>query len=181
MFTWRTRAIAPAVAMLVAAALVAGCGGDDTAGPAPATERTTATSGTATTSATATGIPPELAGAVDAFVAALADRDRDRLRDGTGDELRQRLRDRDLDRLRDCVPAGATVEVVSREATVEGDEAHVRVRLRITDATGATSEVEREWELERRADGTWVLTELPSCPFDAAATTTTGAGTTTGG
>ncbi|RIK35164.1 MAG: hypothetical protein DCC58_20790 [Chloroflexi bacterium] len=159
------------VILLIGSLALAACGGDDDNGATATTVGQTQVAPTATTveqsvptdaTEADTGAVEE---AVDAVVLVLQQRDRDRLRDLTGDQLRQRVRDQELDQLQTCIPEGATVEVLGRQVTIDGDTATVTVTLQLTSADGKTSTSERVWTFERQADGSWMLAELPDCPF----------------
>jgi hypothetical protein len=179
----RLSAGAAALAALVAVAgLAAACGGNGNGGnenapkigetqtavaattPGQSTSATVV-AGTATAVTTQTTDATAAVDEFDSYVAQLQQRDRDRLRDLTGDQLRQRIRDQDLDRLASCVPAGATVTVVSRSVQVSGDTATVTATLKLTLADGTSSEAQHVVTFVRQADGTWKLSEIPSCPF----------------
>ena len=101
----------------------------------------------------------------DAVLAALRDRDQTRLRDMTGDELRTRLRDQDMQQLATCVPAGAQLQVQSREVVVNADQAQVRLRIQITPPNGAAYSIERMWEFQQQTAGQWRLSATPACPW----------------
>lgn len=103
--------------------------------------------------------------AADAVFDAIRQHDRDRLHDHTGDHLRDRIQDRDLDHLAQCMPEGASMEVVDRTVEIEDGTATVTHTLEVTTADGETREVERVLTFEQDEDGDWVLTELPECPF----------------
>lgn len=104
-----------------------------------------------------------IAAALDDITMACQDADRDRLRDHVADELHEPLRDRDRDQLFHT-DTDATITLLSRTIEVDGDTATVTTVHEVT-IDGETTEVERTWEFERTDDGTWVLTELPDCPF----------------
>jgi hypothetical protein len=133
---------------------------DDVAGSPTATQVETGSQ-----TASATDAEEQVSEAVDDVFVAIRDTQRDRLRDLTGEGLRDRARDQDFDRLMECVPDDAEIELISREVQVSGDTATVIVTFEITQ-DGEASEVERIWEFERADDGTWLLTEFPECPFD---------------
>jgi len=111
----------------------------------------------------------------DAFVQNLRDQSHDRLQDLTGDQqrlrdltsdqLQQQLTDQDLQRLTTCVPDGATVSVINRTVSVNGDTATVTVTLEMTAADGTKSTVDRVLQFVQQSDGTWKLNALPECPF----------------
>lgn len=97
----------------------------------------------------------QAAGNVAAFCNGDRVRDRDRLRDLSGDQLR--LREQDMDRLHGGC-AGLSIE--GFDTTIDGDEASVRIRYR---ARGAWGDGECDLAFER-ASGQWRLLELPECP-----------------
>lgn len=120
---------------------------------------------TGSPTASATGAEEDVSEAADDVFSAIRDMQRDRLRDLTGQALRDRARDQDYDHLMECVPENAAIELISREVEISGDTAAVTVTFEVT-RDGETYEVERVWEFERSEDGTWLLTEFPDCPFD---------------
>lgn len=166
------------IAALLMGLSLAACGGNDDddgtntpsgAGNVTATATTDGgdATGTGTTDAT---VPAEddttgLETAADEVFAAIQAHDRDRLRDATGDHDRQRIHDRDYDHLMECRPEGATMHVVDRTVTIQGDTATVVQTLELTTADGQVSTVERTLTFERSDDERWVLTALPECPF----------------
>lgn len=103
----------------------------------------------------------EVAAVAGEVVDACQDRDRDRLRDLSGDQLRLQIQDRDYDQFfNDC----ERYEIMERTVGVDGDTAQVRFRYRLRDG-----DVERDcmFEFERRgAAGPWRLRALPDCPLD---------------
>ncbi len=103
--------------------------------------------------------------AADAVFAALRDRDQLRLRDLTGDQLRSRLRDQDFAQLATCVPAGAQLQVQSREVVANADQAQVRLRIQVTHTSGAAYTIERMWEFQQQTAGQWRLSATPACPW----------------
>jgi predicted lipid-binding transport protein (Tim44 family) len=162
--------------LVIGASLLAACGQQGTSPSASSAASASASASEAIPSPSATSAAPiasasgsddataQLNAAVDAILATLRDRDRDRLRGELGGQLRDRIRDQDLDRLMTCVPAGATFEVVDRQITISGDTATVTITFSVTE-DGKTTEVERVWTFTRQPDGTWLLSELPACPF----------------
>ena len=138
----------------------------------PATGTTTRPAGTAAPTVTrpsGTAQPTDdsaaVSAAVDEVLVAIQERDRDRLHDLSGDQLRDRTRDADRDHVVNCLPEGASVQIVSRDVTITGDTATVTVTFEVTTADGATQTVERVWTFARQPDGTWRLAEMPECPF----------------
>jgi ketosteroid isomerase-like protein len=105
--------------------------------------------------------------AVDDVLVAIRQHDRDRLHDLSGDRLRDRTHDADREHVVNCLPEGASVQIVSRDVTITGDTATVTVTFEVTTADGATQTVERVWTFARQPDGTWRLAELPECPFQS--------------
>ncbi len=146
-----------AVAIVALAAAACGGGGEEEGDNAEQTPTTTATLSQDEVTLDLT---------VDAVFLFIRQRQRDRLRDLLGEELRQRVEEADLERLANCIPEGAVVQVASKELKVSADTATVKWTFLVTKADGSSDEVKRTWKFERRADGTWALSELPECPYD---------------
>jgi hypothetical protein len=159
----RTRLLIVPLAVLVTVALAAAaCGDDDD-------EAEVTDTPIVTTPATGTTAPADesaLNEAVDEVLAALQQRDRDRLRDLSGGQLRDQARDQDFERLLQCVPDDAEIDFISRDVEIDGSNATVTITFEVTQ-DGETTEVERVWEFELSEDGsTWLLMEFPDCPFN---------------
>ena len=101
----------------------------------------------------------------DELLLAMQDRDHDRMRDFSGDRLKERSHDQDFEHLATCMPEGASIQVVDRTVDIDNGTATVTQTLELTTADGTTTEAERVWTFERADDGTWVLSEMPECPF----------------
>lgn len=113
-----------------------------------------------TTSTTLSVEESEVAAVADDVIDACQTRDRDRLRDLTGDQLRLQIQDRDYQQFFEGCDQS---QIEERTVTVEGDSAQVRFRYRLRDR-----DLEREctFELERRGAGPWQLRVMPNCPVE---------------
>jgi hypothetical protein len=108
---------------------------------------------------------PAVQAAADAVFAAFRDRDQTRLRDLAGDQLRTQLRDEDFTELGNCVPAGAQIQIQSRDVVANADQAQVRLRVQITPSSGVAYTIDRMWEFQQRTTVQWRLSESPVCPW----------------
>lgn len=167
--------------------LLAACGDDDsehptatagTGGVATATAQlddtvTEASNSTATQPVTGNTSPAPTSDdqitaverAADQVMQAIRDRDRDHLHDMTGHHLRDRMHDQDFDQMMQCIPDGATVDVLARVVEIDNGTATVTHTMQLTTADGQVTEIERTWIFEQADDGTWLLSERPDCPF----------------
>jgi hypothetical protein len=136
---------------VVFSVILAACGSDATLAD---TDDPTATSTTLSVEES------EVAAVADDVIDACQTRDRDRLRDLSGDQLRLQIQDQDYDRFFDDCDQN---QIMERTVTVEGDSAQVRFRYRLRDG-----DLEREcvFELERLGAGPWRLRDIPDCPVD---------------
>ncbi len=146
-----------AVAIVALAAAACGGGGEGEGDNAEQTPTTTATLSQDEVTLDLT---------VNAVFLFIRQQRQERLRDLLGEGLRERVQEADLEQLATCIPEGAVVQVASKELKISGDTATVRWEFLATRANGTSDEVKRTWEFERRADGTWALSELPGCPFE---------------
>lgn len=140
-----------ALAILLVTALTAtACGANSSA------ETTSSLSSTTTL----TPEDEEVAMVADEVLEACQERDRDRLRDLSGDQLRQQLQDRDYDNFFENCESFDTLE---RVVTRDGDMARIQLRYRLGD-----QELEREctFEMERNGNGPWRLHTWPDCPAE---------------
>ena len=140
-----------ALAILLVTALAAtACGANTSAQTTSSLSSTT----------TLTPEDEEVAMVADEVLEACQERDRDRLRDLSGDQLRQQLQDRDYDSFFENCESFATTE---QTITRDGDMARVQLRYRLGDEG-----LERECtlEMERNGNGPWRLHTLPECPAD---------------
>lgn len=136
---------------VVFSVIIAACGSDATLAD---------TDDSTTTSTTLSVEEGEVAAVADDVIDACQTRDRDRLRDLTGDQLRLQIQDRDYEQFfEDCDQN----QIMERTVTVEGDSAQVRLRYRLRDGD---EERECMFELERRGAGPWRLRAMPDCPVD---------------
>jgi inhibitor of cysteine peptidase len=131
------------------------------------------------TSATAS----EVESVASAIAIGIRDRDQERLRDLADDPDRDQLRTHDqirdrlqlLDQLALCLPAGASLEIVSLQTSVAGDTATTAARLRLQDGSNL-SEVDQVWQFRRNAQNQWLIDDqVPTCPFAHAVTAVTAA------
>ncbi len=155
---WRQRVM---VAVAVGAAVLLGstCGddGSDTASTSGSVAVTVASvAGVAST--VTTGEEAAVSAAVDDLAVACGAQDRDRLRDLSGDGVRDRVRDQDQ-----LFTEVEELTVIDREISITGDTATVTAMVEVT-VDGDTSQVERVWTFER-VDGVWLLSEVPDCLF----------------
>lgn len=102
---------------------------------------------------------------------AIRDRDHDRIRDQSGDQLMLRTQDQDRLHVATCVPAGGGFALLSTTPTVEGATARVEARFRVDQPAGGQFEHTRTWSFRWQLDGGWALDELPLCPYAASAAT----------
>lgn len=105
------------------------------------------------------------------------DQDRDRIHQvlattltACGEQDRERLRENLQTQLREQVDAagyrygnGAMFTLLDEQVTFDGEEAHVRAQIRITEQNGDISDVEVEWRMRGDASGTWQLADVPLC------------------
>ena len=63
------------------------------------------------------------------------------------------------------LPAGATINSVTRNVQVDGTTKTVTATFHLTLADGATSDVQRVHVYTQQADGSWLLTSAPDCPY----------------
>ena len=108
----------------------------------------------------------DMAAAVNGILAAIMHREGAGLRDYLGAELLGQTDAADLDRLGTCIPEGASLSVTDPTLEMLGDVATATIEFEVTTADGQTLDVISFWNFERDG-GDWLLTELPSCPFDA--------------
>lgn len=176
------------LAFLMVAVLIAACGATGatstpttgsaaqvspppTATTAPSPAVTTPVDGSVATPTAGTATPSAeqeaLARLSDEVLQAMRHHDRDHMRTLMGAQMRQHMHDRDMHRLQTCLPAGASVTVVDRTVDIGDDTATVTMTIELTAADGTKSTVTRVMEFARQPDGTWALSSVPACPFQA--------------
>ncbi len=64
-----------------------------------------------------------------------------------------------------CIQPGNNVELVDHSVNVNGNTAMVNMTLKVTDANGATTTVQRQMQFNRQSDGSWTVSSLPQCPL----------------
>ncbi len=120
-----------------------------------------------------------LLAATDAVTYAMRERDQSRLHlascDGNADcaqgqaQTQQQVQAREHQRqqLAACVPGGADFNVIGRTITIaaDGQTAAVQLRLGIHSATGPQQVVTQQWTFQQTAQGAWLMTNVPPCPF----------------
>jgi glutathione synthase/RimK-type ligase-like ATP-grasp enzyme len=145
-----------AIAAVFAALLVAltgACGGDDTAISLPSPTTTLAAQDDAA-----------IKGAVATVAAAIQERSADQIRVLLTADAAAKLKDADLQRAASCIPEGDTMQVQSQTIKPVRDGAQVDVSFAIS-RKGTPRDIKRTWRFQRQADGSWLLSERPECPF----------------
>ncbi len=64
-----------------------------------------------------------------------------------------------------CIRSGNNIALVDHSVTVNGNTATVNMTLKVTDANGATTTVQRQMQFNRQSDGSWAVSSLPECPL----------------
>lgn len=97
--------------------------------------------------------------------------DFERLRELMTEELRTRTEDEALLEEVACFPTGVVARVTDKQLQRDGDRARIHVDYEVTGSGTAEErrEVTRTWEFQR-AQGGWLISSLPECPYEPGAT-----------